>query len=136
MAKTNCCRIQLDQIAFVIRQQPEALKTLNELGTPPASIGARTRGKHNVSCVIRQCFGYESIIVFSRRIKPNSHFKARCGLTFHREVTGRPHDDSVSSIFNELVLNLSRVRTDDQKSVMRELSRDYAREFGVGGMGR
>ncbi len=42
----------------------------------------------------------------------------------------------VSFHFSKLALKFLRVRADDKKSAMFELSRDYAREIGVRGMGR
>src|SRR5581483_5402166 len=110
---------------------------LNELRATPRSVSAGTRDKHNVSCAIRQCFRYTSIIVFSRRIKPHCSFKVPCGLRLlqlRRQVVRRPPDDSVSFRFSKLPLNFLTTRADDKELAMWELSRDGANEIGIRGI--
>jgi hypothetical protein len=88
---------------------------------------------------MQQGFRHAIIIVFSGRIKPNCGFKTRCRFTLSQlssQLTGRRQNNSFSFRFGKLALNLLRVRADDKKSAMCELSRDCAREIGVSGMGR
>jgi hypothetical protein len=88
---------------------------------------------------MRQRFHHAIIIVISWRIKPNAGLKPCCGLDLpqpHHQVTGSPHDDTVSFHFGKLALKFLTVRASDKKSAMFEPSRDYAREIGVRGMGR
>jgi hypothetical protein len=64
MPKAYGSRVQLDQVAFVIRQKPEAPETPNELQTPSGNVSAGTWNDHNVSCAMRKRFYHVIIIVF------------------------------------------------------------------------
>jgi hypothetical protein len=63
--KTHGCRLQLDQVAFVIREEPEALETLNQARSTRGSVRAGTGDQHNARCAMRQRFHDAIVIVVS-----------------------------------------------------------------------